>query len=462
MVANHVSGTNLSQEQLERTNSYWFELDKLYRIDHRFTYPVCWERGEGARLYDVEGKEYLDFESGQVCVTAGHCHPAYTQALQDQAAKLVQTGSAYTDPTQVRLLQKLAEITPPPFQKSYVACSGSEANEAAIRIAKAYTGRFEVVAFPGNYHGMTGGSWSVTGFGKAYKAPFGPAMPGTVWLPTPFSYPVPGNPPYPDRDPAVVDACIAFCEQMLDESTGGRPAAVMLELIQSAAGVRMLPRAFVQAIRRMCTERGALLIVDEAQTGMGRLGTWWGFEHYDIVPDIIVASKTLGGGIPLSATITSAEIADVAVANGYKQSSSHTGDPLLCAVGLANIDIIEGERLVDNARDIGAYLKQGLEKIAATSPVIGEIRGIGLLLGIEVVRDKATAAPNVEAIAAITEQCREGGLLTGWWPSHHLASNIIRLMPPYTLTRAEADEALEIMATAVRAVGNLGTDEKAT
>jgi 4-aminobutyrate aminotransferase-like enzyme len=259
-----------------------------------------------------------------------------------------------------------------------------------------------------------------------------------------------------------VDACIAFCEQMLDESTGGRPAAVMLELIQSAAGVRMLPRAFVQAIRRMCTERGALLIVDEAQTGMGRLGTWWGFEHYDIVPDIIVASKTLGGGIPLSATITSAEIADVAVANGYKQSSSHTGDPLLCAVGLANIDIIEGERLVDNARDIGAYLKQGLEKIAATSPVIGEIRGIGLLLGIEVVRDKATAAPNVEAIAAITEQCRDGGLLTGWWPSHHLASNIIRLMPPYTLTRAEADEALEIMATAVRAVGNLGTDEKAT
>ena len=329
---------------------------------------------------------------------------------------MVQTGSAYTDPTQVRLLQKLAEITPEPFQKSFLACSGSEANEAAIRIAKCYTRRFEVVSFPGNYHGMTSGSWSATGFGKSDKAPFGPAMPGTVWLPNPFSYPVPGNPRFPERDPAVVDACIRFCEGLLDATTGGGPAAILLELVQSAAGVRMLPKAFVQALRRMCDERGALLIVDEAQTGMGRLGTWWGFELYDIKPDIIVASKTLGGGIPLSAVITSAEIADTAVANGYTQSSSHTGDPLLCAVGLANIGIIEREGLVENARKMGDYLIHGLEAIAKSSPVIGEIRGTGLLLGVEIVRDKNTGEPNPAAIAALTERCRDNGLLTGWWP----------------------------------------------
>ena len=430
MAVDRLAGTNLSQEQLEKTNAYWFELDRAYRIDHRFTYPVCWDRGEGVRLYDVEGKSYLDFESGQVCVSAGHCHPAYTAVLQDQAARLVQTGSAYTDPTQVRLLKKLAEITPDPFQKSYLACSGSEANEAAIRIAKAYTGRFEVVSFAGNYHGMTAGSWSVSGFGAAYRAPFGPAIPGTVWLPTPFSYPSPGDPPYPDRDPEIVDACIAFCERMLDESTAGAPAAVMVELVQSAAGVRVLPRAFVQAIRRICTERGALMIVDEAQTGMGRLGMWWGFEHYAVVPDIIVASKTLGGGVPLSAAITSAEIADGAVANGFRQSSSHTGDPLLCAVGLANIELLEREGLIENVRNVGAYLKEGLVEIAARSPVLGEIRGIGLLLGVEVVCDKVRATPDPDATAAITETCREAGLLTGWWPSHHLAANVIRLMPP--------------------------------
>ena len=453
--------SNRSQEDIEQTNEYWFELDKKYRINHRFTYPLCWERGEGARLFDVEGKSYLDFESGQVCVTAGHCHPAYTQALQQQAAKLVQTGSAYTDPTQVRLLQKLAEITPEPFQKSFLACSGSEANEAAIRIAKCYTRRFEVVSFPGNYHGMTSGSWSATGFGKSDKAPFGPAMPGTVWLPNPFSYPVPGNPRFPERDPAVVDACIRFCEGLLDATTGGGPAAILLELVQSAAGVRMLPKAFVQALRRMCDERGALLIVDEAQTGMGRLGTWWGFELYDIKPDIIVASKTLGGGIPLSAVITSAEIADTAVANGYTQSSSHTGDPLLCAVGLANIGIIEREGLVENARKMGDYLIHGLEAIAKSSPVIGEIRGTGLLLGVEIVRDKNTGEPNPAAIAALTERCRDNGLLTGWWPSQHLAANIIRLMPPYTLTQIEADEALLIFGEAVRHVGDLGCQEAA-
>ena len=287
----------------ENTNAYWFELDKQYRIQTRYTYPEAWDRGSGVSLWDVEDKRYIDFESGQVCVSAGHCHPDYTKAIQQQAAKLVQTGSAYTDPTQVRLLQKLAEITPEPFQKSYLACSGSESNEAAIRLARAYTGRIEVVSFSGNYHGMTEGSWGVTGFGGMYRAPYGVTPAGMSFLPTPYTYPVPGKKRFAYRDPDVVAACIEFCEQMLDSTTSGEPAAIMLELIQSAAGVRMLPIGFVREIRRICTERGALLIIDEAQTGMGRLGKWWGFQHYGIVPDIITASKTLGGGVPLSAVI---------------------------------------------------------------------------------------------------------------------------------------------------------------
>lgn len=450
------SSGGATNPQDENTNAYWFEQDKLYRIQTRYTYPEAWDRGSGVSLWDVEGKEYLDFESGQVCVSSGHCHPDYTRALQQQAARLVQTGSAYTDPTQVRLLKKLAEITPAPFQKSYLACTGSESNEAAIRLARAYTGRIEIISFPGNYHGMTEGSCGATGFGGLYRAPYGVTAPGVSFLPNPFTYPVPGNPRFAYRDPAVSAACIEFCERMLDDTTSGRPAAIMLELIQSAAGVRMLPVEFVREIRRICTDRDALLIIDEAQTGIGRLGKWWGFEHYGIVPDIITASKTLGGGVPLSAVITSAEIADKAVERGYRQSSSHTGDPLLCATAIANLEIIEREHLIENVATLGAYLKTELEKLAAESPILGEIRGIGFLLGIEVVRSKARGEPNHEAIAALTTRCRESGLLTGWWKSLHLAPNIIRLMPPYVLDRPTADRALGILRKAVREVGSLG------
>lgn len=454
-------GSNMPSDY-EPSNEYWIKLDKQYRIAHRYTREIALVKGEGTKLWDVEGKSYLDFEAGQVCVSAGHCHPAYTEALQRQAGLLVQTGSAYTDPTQALLCQKLAEITGSPFQKSYLACTGSEANEAAIRIAKAYTGRYEVVSFVGNYHGMTMGSWAVTGYGGYFREPFGAGPPGVTFLPTPYCYPVPGRPRLPHKDPDTVAACIAFCEMMIEETTSGKPAAIMLELIQSAAGVRMLPVEFVKAMRRICDERGALLIVDEAQTGIGRLGRWWGFELYDIKPDIIVASKTLGGGVPLSAVITTAAIADKAVERGYRQSSSHTGDPLLCATGLANIGIIEDENLIANVSKESAFLKAGLEKIAAESPIVGEIRGTGFLLGIELVRSKDSGEPNQEGIEAVTDHCRKHGLLTGWWPAKHLASNIIRLMPPYNLTHAEAEEALGIIRNAVRAAGAIGSVRKSS
>lgn len=449
------SGANVPSDY-EPSNSYWMALDKKYRIAHRYTRDIALARGQGTKLWDVEGKSYLDFEAGQVCVSSGHCHPHYTEVLQQQAARLVQTGSSYTDPTQILLVKKLAEISGPPYQKSYLACTGSEANEAAIRIAKAYTGRFEIVSFVGNYHGMTMGSWAVTGYGGYFREPYGAGPAGVTFLPTPYCYPAPKRPRFPHKDPEVVAACIEFCEMMLDETTSGRPAAIMLELIQSAAGVRMLPVEFVRAMRRICDERGALLIVDEAQTGMGRLGRWWGSELYDIKPDILVASKTLGGGVPLSGVITTAEIADKAVERGYRQSSSHTGDPLLCATGLANIEIIEREGLIANVSREGDYLKSELEKIAAESPIIGEIRGTGFLLGIEVVRSKEKGEPNGEGIEAITNHCRDNGLLTGWWPAKHLAANIIRLMPPFNLAHGEAEEAIAIIRNAVRAAGSTG------
>lgn len=438
------------------SNEFWIDLDKRYRIQSRFTHPVCLTRGKGARLWDVENRQYLDFESGQICASVGHSHPDYIAAVKAQLDKLVQTGSCYIDATQVHFQEKLAEITSGRFQQSFLACSGSEANEAAIRLAKSYTGRSEIVSFLGNYHGHTFGSWSVTGFGGQARKGYGLPMPGVTFLPTPFDYLVPNQPRFPGRDSDLIEACLRYCERMLDSTTTGEPAAIIVELIQSAAGVRSLPIDFLKGIRRMCDERGALLIADEAQTGVGRLGTWWGFEQFGIVPDIVVASKTLGGGAPLSGILVSEKLGREAVSRGYRQSSSHTGDPLLCAAGLATLEIIEREGLLKNVSVMGEYLKNGLQRLCDDSPVGGEVRGRGFLIGLELVRDKATGEPNGDATQVFTEECRKRSLLTGWWRVPYLAANVVRLMPPYTLTKEEADEALSIVETALKAVGSTG------
>jgi len=436
------------------SNAHWLDLDRRYRIQSRFTHPICLERGEGARLWDVEGRQYLDFESGQVCASVGHSHPAYIDAVKAQLDKLVQTGSCYIDTIQVRFQQKLAQTTRGRFEQSYLVCSGSEANEAALRLAKVHTGRSEIVSFLGNYHGHSLGSWSITGFGGAARRGFGLPMGGVTFLPTPYDYPVPNPPRYPHRDSGVIDACLRYCRRMLDSTTSGEPAAIVVELVQSAAGVRTMPVEFVRAIRRLCDERGALMIVDEAQTGVGRLGTWWGFEQFDVLPDVVVASKTLGGGVPLSGILVSAELGREAVKRGYRQSSSHTGDPLLCAAGLATIEIIEREGLVQNVARMGEYMMSKLQVLLDASPVGGEVRGRGFLIGLELVRNKETGEPNGDATFAFTEECRRRGMLTGWWKVPYLSANVVRLMPPYNLTQREADEALGIVEESLEAIGS--------
>lgn len=430
-------------------NDQWLELDRKYRIQSRFTHPISFDRGDGSHLSDADGTDYLDFESGQVCASVGHSHPAFIEAVKRQLDRLVQTGSCYVADIQIEFQEKLAQTSNNAFQKSYLACSGSESNEAALRLAKSYTGRTEIASFMGNYHGHTYGSWSITGFGGAARTGYGPPMSDVTFLPTPYSYPVPGNIRFPHRDEAVIDACVRYCELMLDSTTSGRPAAIIIELVQSAAGIREMPASFLKAVRRICDERGALMIVDEAQTGVGRLGTWWGYEQFGIVPDVITASKTLGGGMPLSAVLCSAKLADEAVARGYRQSSSHTGDPLLAAAGLATLEIIERDGLLKNVRQVGAYLKQELTALCDESPVGGEVRGRGLLLGVEFVRSKSTGEPNQAATQLFTDECRRRGLLTGWWKVPYLAPNVVRLMPPYTVSREEADQALSIIKDAM-------------
>ncbi|CAG7994299.1 unnamed protein product [Penicillium olsonii] len=304
-------------EDLPQTVQGWLELDKKYRIKGRYDISQVLVKGEGVRVWDADGKSYIDFESGQVCASTGHCHPAYTKAIVDQAGKLVQTGSGYTDPPRILLAQKVAQIMPGDLSRSYFACTGSEATEAAIRLAKIYTGRTEVVALTRGYHGMTHASLAATGLGGKFKSIPGSGLPGFIHIPTPYAY----RSPYKDDH----DDMAAFREgiEAINWTTTGKPAAIILEVVMSVAGMIIPSKKYVQAIREWCTQTGALMIIDEAQSGVGRTGKWFAIEHFDVIPDIITTSKSLGGGVPLCGVTTTSEIADRVAELGYHQSSSH-------------------------------------------------------------------------------------------------------------------------------------------
>ena len=423
----------------------WLELDRRYRIKGRYEITQVLMRGEGVRVWDADGRRYIDFESGQVCASTGHCHPAYTKAIIEQASALVQTGSGYTSPPRILLAQKLAEIMPGELERSYFACTGSEATEAALRLAKIYTGRAEIVALMRGYHGMTHGSLSVTGLGGKFRSVPGSGLPGITYLPAPYAY----RSPFRDTRGGPEMSSFRHGLEVINWTTSGAPAAIIIEVVMSVGGMIVPSKDYVQAVRRWCDETGALMIVDEAQSGVGRTGRWFSIEHFEVVPDIITTSKSLGGGVPLSGVTTTAEIADKAAELGYHQSSSHSDDPFLCAVGLANIEIIEREGLVDNAARQGEYLKNALEGLKRRYEIVGDVRGLGLMLGLEIVIDKESKMPSQPHAAAISRYCRDHGLLLGHRPTGAVSGNIIRLLPPLILQRPETDEALSILAAAI-------------
>jgi 4-aminobutyrate aminotransferase-like enzyme len=237
--------------------------------------------------------------------------------------------------------------------------------------------------------------------------------------------------------------------EIINWTSTGTPAAFILEVIMSVGGMIVPSREYVRAVREWCSENGVLMIVDEAQSGVGRTGRWFAVEHFGVVPDIITTSKSLGGGIPLSGVTTTHQIADRVQELGYHQSSSHTDDPFLCAVGLANIEIIEEEKLVENAAAQGDYLKRAFEEMQRRHEIVGDVRGIGLMLGIEIVSDQLSKTSSPLHASAISQYCRDHGLLLGHRPTGAVSGNIIRILPPLVLSKSEADEALSIIDAAI-------------
>jgi len=428
----------------------WIERDRAVRIQSRFTFPQVLSRGEGTYVFDTDGKEYLDFLAGQVCAVTGHCHPRYADAIAKQARTLIQRGSAFTDICQIELAERVARLCPGDLNKSYFACTGSESNEAALRMVKLLTGRHEVVAIVRGYHGLTAGSFGITGLGGIFRDGYGPMQPGTAFVPAPYVYRCPFKGCDPDGGTCAM-ACLDYGLDTLRRTTSDKPAAVFVEVIQSAGGVVVLPQAWLEEIRRLCDEWDALLVIDEAQTGFGRTGKMFGFEHYDVLPDVLTLSKSLGGGMPASAVVIRDHLAGELEERGYYQSSSHTGDPLVSAAALANLTIIEEEGLVENAEKMGRLLKDGLTEISDGHDIVGDVRGIGLFLGMEIIEDAASRRASSDKAVAISGICQEEGLLVGHVPGA-VSENIIRLLPPLTISSSEVERALEILASSVEQV----------
>jgi 2,2-dialkylglycine decarboxylase (pyruvate) len=393
-------------------------------------------RAQGSYLFTQDGRAILDFSSGQMCATIGHSHPKIVEAMAKAGQAVIHLDSTMLSPDVIELADRLCDLLPQPLGKVQLLNTGAEANEAALRLAKIATGRFEIIAMAGSWHGTTTGAASAT-YAHGRKK-YGPAMPGSLAIPSPNCYRCPIR--------HCVDRCDMTCLEagfdMIDVTSVGEEAAVIVEPIQSAGGIVVPPQGYLKRLRELCDQRGILLIFDEAQTGLGRVGELFAFDCDGAVPDILTLSKTLGGGLPLSAVIASDAVADVARERGFSHYTSHASDPFTATVGLAVVAVILGEKLTERAADVGRYLKDRLCELQCRHEAIGDIRGRGLLLGVEIVADRTTREPGHALIKALTERCFALGLNINRVGGPH---TVWRIAPPLTISLDEVDQAIDIM-----------------
>lgn len=408
--------------------------------------PFLIEKARGAYIYTADGRAILDFTSGQMCSVFGHNHPAILRAMQAAGEQSLHLLSTMLSPPVLELGKKLTALLPEKLDKCIFLNTGSESNEVALRMAKLATGGFEIVGFAGSWHGMTAGAQSYT-YSKTRRG-YGPAMPGSLMLPAPYAYRCPVQHCRGTCD----NTCLEAGMQWVDEQSVGAYAALIAEPVLSAAGIIELPPAYVKRLKELCEERGLLLIFDEAQTAFGRLGYNFAFEAYDVTPDFLALSKTLGGGMPLSAAITSKEIEDQCFENGFIYITSHVSDPFCAAVGLATLDILVAEEMAKRAEEQGNYLKAQLLELQRRHECIGDVRGKGLLLGVEIVKSREHKIPDPELGARISARCLELGLSMNIVRVKGFGG-VFRIAPPLTVTKEEIDLGVDMLAQAIEDCG---------
>ena len=407
-----------------------------------FAEPLVTDHASMQYLWDANGKQYLDFFGGIVTISVGHANPTVTDKIVAQTRRLQHGSTLLPNEAIVDLAEKIAQITPGNLKKSYFTNSGTEANETAVQLARVHTGSYEIVALRHAYSGRSQLAQSITGQSTWRKSL--PGAFGVVHAMNPYCYRCPLGKTYPSCD----IACANDVEQVIQTTTSGRIAAFMAEPIQGLGGFITPPPEYFKIVVKVVKEYGGLFIADEVQTGWGRTGRkWFGIEHWEVVPDIITAAKSLGNGVPIGATITTPEIA-----GSFKglQISTFGGNPVSCTAARAVIQVIEEEDLLTNSANVGAYFQDGLRELQSKHSLIGDVRGMGLMQAIELVKDRTTKEPATEATAQLMEQCRRDGLLIG---KGGMAGNVIRLSPPLNVAKADVDVALRTMDKALSTVG---------
>jgi 2,2-dialkylglycine decarboxylase (pyruvate) len=422
---------------------FWADADKhLVRYGGAFTHEII-DRAEGSFVFTEDGRRILDFTSGQMSAILGHSHPEIVDTVRRQAAKLDHLFSGMLSRPVVDLARRLAETLPAPLEKALLLTTGAESNEAALRMAKLVTGKHEIVSFARSWHGMTQAAASATY--SAGRRGYGPAAPGNFAIPAPNAY----RPDFTGAD-GHLDwrRQLDFGFEMIDAQSVGSLAACIVEPILSSGGIIEPPVGYFAALAEKCRERGMLLILDEAQTGLCRTGTWYAFERDGVVPDILTLSKTLGAGLPLAAVLTSAEIEQEAHDRGFLFFTTHVADPLPAAVGNTVLDVLTRDRLDERALQLGSLLRHGLQQIAHRHEVVGDIRGRGLLAGLELVVDRETKRSSDELGARVTRRCLELGLHMNIVQLPGMGG-VFRIAPPLTASEEEISLGLSILDEAI-------------
>ncbi len=408
-----------------------------------YEHPITLVDGEGRRVRDAEGREYLDFFGGIVTTMTGYRVPPVVEAIRQQADRMLHTSTLYLNPAPIELAEKIALLVPIPDAKVFLTTSGTEANDTALLLATTYRRSNQVLAMRGSYHGRSFSAMSVTGnrfWSPSSLTPFHVTyLHGAYKLRSPFRH-------LADAD--YLTACVADLEGLLDTATAGDVACLIAEPIQGVAGNATPPDGLYGALKEVLDRRGILFISDEVQTGWGRTGEhFWGFQAHGITPDMITFAKGVANGLPLGGVVARAEIMDCLPAASI---STFGGNPLAAAAALANLDYLLAEDLPGNALRMGRHLRAGLEEVAARSPIVAEVRGKGLMVGVELIVPGGLE-PNPWAAAAALEDAREQGLLVG---KGGLYGNVLRIAPPLSITREELEEGLAILAVAIERAGS--------
>lgn len=434
-------------------NDFWSAADRhLVRYGPEFV-PEEIDRAEGSYLVTAAGRRILDFTSGQMSAILGHSQPDIVATVRDQVGRLDHLFSGMLSRPVVDLARRLADTLPDPLEKVLLLTTGAESNEAAIRMAKLVTGKYEVVSFAQSWHGMTQAAAAATY--SAGRKGYGPVPPGNFAIPAPNAY-------RPDFLTAEGDfdwqRQLDYSFSLIDAQSVGSLAACIVEPILSSGGIIDPPLGYLPALQRKCRERGMLLILDEAQTGLCRTGDWYAFQRENVVPDILTVSKTLGAGLPLAAMVTSAEIEKQAHDRGFLFLTTHVSDPLVAAVGNTVLDVLQRDDLQQRAGELGAFLRQGLLEIQGRHQVVGDVRGRGLLQGIELVLDRETKEGSDRLGALVTRRCLELGLHLNVVQLPGMGGTF-RIAPPLTSSTAELSAGLEMLDQAIGEVaGDLGLD----